>query len=58
MFVIKDEAVREQLSKDCTLVEAVRSLTIQMNENGSAAQFLLFHLTTESDTMVSFTPIL
>uniref|UniRef100_A0A0R3RL56 Ras-associating domain-containing protein n=1 Tax=Elaeophora elaphi TaxID=1147741 RepID=A0A0R3RL56_9BILA len=58
MFVIKDESVREQLSKDCTLVEAVRSLTIQMNENGSAAQFLLFHLTTESDTMVSFTPIL
>ncbi|VIO90878.1 Uncharacterized protein BM_BM9099 [Brugia malayi] len=58
MFIIKDESVREQLSKDCTLVEAVRSLTIQMNENGSAAQFLLFHLTTESDTMVSFTPIL
>lgn len=34
MFVIKDEAVREQLSKDCTLMEAVRSLAIQMNENG------------------------
>lgn len=33
MFVIKDEAVREQLSKDCTLVEAVRSLTTQMNDN-------------------------
>ncbi|VDN05540.1 unnamed protein product [Thelazia callipaeda] len=58
MFMIKDEAVREQLSKDCSLVEAIRSLTIQMNDNGSAAQFLLFHLMAESDTMVSFTPML
>lgn len=33
MFVIKDEAVREQLSKDCALVEAVRNLTTQMNDN-------------------------
>uniref|UniRef100_A0A8R1U2H7 Uncharacterized protein n=1 Tax=Onchocerca volvulus TaxID=6282 RepID=A0A8R1U2H7_ONCVO len=58
MFVIKDEAVREQLSKDCTLVEAVLKFSHISTVSGSAAQFLLFHLTTESDTMVSFTPIL
>lgn len=33
MFVIKDETVREHLSKDCSLVESLRSLTAQMNEN-------------------------
>ncbi|VDK62411.1 unnamed protein product [Anisakis simplex] len=33
MFVIKDETVREHLSKDCGLVESLRSLTAQMNEN-------------------------
>uniref|UniRef100_A0A914RFI6 Uncharacterized protein n=1 Tax=Parascaris equorum TaxID=6256 RepID=A0A914RFI6_PAREQ len=33
MFVIKDETVREHLSKDCSLVESLRNLTAQMNEN-------------------------
>uniref|UniRef100_A0A9J2PAI8 Armadillo repeat-containing domain-containing protein n=1 Tax=Ascaris lumbricoides TaxID=6252 RepID=A0A9J2PAI8_ASCLU len=58
MFVIKDETVREHLSKDCSLVESLRSLTAQMNENSASAQFLLFHLTAESEPMVSFAELL
>lgn len=33
MFVIKDETVREHLSKDFNLVEAIRNLSTQMNDN-------------------------
>lgn len=34
MFAIKDETIRDRLSKDTALVEAVRSVSAQMDDNG------------------------